>query len=137
MVDLLDWSDDYLIGIGEIDKQHKKFFEVVHKFYMDILNCEGEEAVEETLEFLKNYAVKHFQSEEAFMKKYEYPHIEEHKKLHEEFIEKFDTLADKFNTFGASQGLADEALDMTQNWLADHISDEDAQYAEHVNQFSE
>jgi hemerythrin len=137
MEDLIGWSDDYLIGIDEIDKQHKKFFEVVHKFYMDILNCEGEEAVEETLEFLKSYAVKHFQSEEAFMKKYEYPRIEEHKKLHEEFIEKFDTLADKFNTFGPSQGLADETLDMAQNWLADHISDEDAQYAEHVNQFSE
>jgi hemerythrin len=137
MEDLIGWSDDYLIGIDEIDKQHKKFFEVVHKFYMDILNCEGEEAVEETLEFLKSYAVKHFQSEEAFMKKYEYPRIEEHKKLHEEFIEKFDTLADKFNTFGPSQGLADETLDMAQNWLADHILDEDAQYAEHVNQFSE
>jgi hemerythrin len=136
MEDLIAWSDAYSIGIDEIDKQHKKFFEVVHKFYMDILNCEGEKAVEETLEFLKNYAVKHFQSEETFMKKYEYLRIEEHKKLHEEFIEKFDTLADKLNTFGPSQGLADEALDMTQNWLTDHILDEDAQYAKHVNQFS-
>ena len=70
------------------------------------------------------------------MEKYEYPRIEEHKKIHEEFIEKFDTLADQFNTFGASQGLADEALDMTQNWLADHILDVDAQYAKHVNQIS-
>ena len=136
MIDLIAWSDDYLIGIDEIDKQHKKFFEVVHKFYMDILNCEGEKAVEETLEFLKNYAVKHFQSEETFMKKYEYLRIDEHKQLHEEFIEKFDTLADKFNTFGPSQGLADETLDMTQNWLTDHILGEDAQYAKHVNQFS-
>jgi hemerythrin len=137
MVDLIAWSDGYSIGIDEIDKQHKKFFEVVHEFYMNILNCEGEKAVEETLEFLKSYAAEHFQSEEASMKKYEYPRIEEHKKLHEEFIENFDTLADRFNTFGPSQGLADEALDMTQNWLTDHISDVDAQYAEHVPQSSE
>jgi hemerythrin len=27
-------------------------------------------------------------------------------------------------------------LDMTQNWLADHILDVDAQYAKHVNQIS-
>jgi len=137
MVDLIAWSDGYSIGIDEIDKQHKKFFEVVHEFYMNILNCEGEKAVEETLEFLKSYAAEHFQSEEAFMKKHEYPRIEKHKKLHEEFIENFDTLADRFNTFGPSQGLADEALDMTQNWLTDHISDVDAQYAEHVPQSSE
>jgi len=137
MADLIAWSDSYLIGIDEIDKQHKKFFEVVHKFYMDILTCEGETAVEKTLEFLKSYAVEHFQSEEAFLKKYEYPRIEDHKKLHKEFIEKFDTLADQFNTLGPTQGLADEALDMTQNWLTDHISDEDAKYAAHVNQFPE
>ena len=104
---------------------------------MDILNCKGEKAVEETLEFLRRYAVEHFQSEEAFMKKHEYPGIEDHKKHHEEFIEKFDALADQFNTFGSSQGLADEALDMTQNWLADHISEEDTQFAEHINKLSE
>ncbi len=137
MVDLIAWSDGYSIGIDEIDKQHKKFFEVVHEFYMNILNCEGEKAVEETLEFLKSYAVEHFQSEEAFMKKYEYPRIKEHKKLHEEFIEKFDTLADQFSISGSSQGLANEALDMAQNWLTDHILDEDTQYAEHVRHFSE
>ena len=54
MEDLIDWSDVYLIGIDEIDKQHKKFFKVVHEFYMDILNCEGEKAVEKALEFLKS-----------------------------------------------------------------------------------
>ena len=137
MKDLIAWSDTYSIGIDEIDKQHEKFFKVVHEFYMDIVNCEGENAVEETLEFLKSYAVEHFQSEEAFMEKHAYPRIEEHKKIHEEFIENFDALAEQFNTFAPSQGLADEALDMTQDWLAEHILDVDVQYAKYVNQISE
>ena len=137
MTDLIGWSDSYLLGIDVIDKQHEKFFKVIHEFYMDILNCEGEKAVEETLEFLRKYAVEHFQSEEAFMKKHEYPRIEDHKKLHEEFIEKFDALADQFNTLGPSQGLADEVLAVTQSWLDEHISDADNQYAKYINKSSE
>jgi len=85
MEDLIAWSDEYLIGIEEIDNQHKKFFEVTRKFYSDILECEGEDAAEETLNFLKDYAAWHFKSEEAFMQKYAYPRLEKHKKLHGEF----------------------------------------------------
>lgn len=132
MEDLTKWSDDYLIGIDEIDKQHKRFFEVVHNFYMDILNCEGETTVENTIEFLKSYALEHFRTEEAFMKKNEYPKFEQHHKLHEKFLEDFDALAEKFTVFGSSQGLADEALTMTQNWLTAHILEEDTLYAKHV-----
>jgi len=132
MEDVIVWSDIYSLGIGEIDNQHKKFFEVARKFHTDVLNSEGEEAVEEALNFLKNYALKHFQSEEAFMNQYDYPRIEKHRQLHEEYIEKFDTLADEFNTSGSSQDLAEEVLAMTQNWLVDHILDEDSHYAKHV-----
>jgi hemerythrin len=41
-------------------------------------------------------------------------------------------LADEFNTSGSSQDLAEEVLAMTQNWLVDHILDEDSHYAKHV-----
>ena len=42
--------------------------------------------VQEALDFLKNYAIEHFQAEEAFMREYEYPDVEEHSKLHAEFL---------------------------------------------------
>ncbi len=34
--------------------------------------------------------------------------------------------------FGPSQALADRALDLTQDWLIDHIADEDMLYSLHV-----
>ena len=132
MVDLISWSDNYLLGIDTIDEQHKKFFKVIHDFYMDVLVREGERTLESALGFLKDYALEHFQSEEAFMEEHEYPGIKDHKKLHEEFIDKLGALLEGFDTFGSSQGLADEAADMAQNWLVDHISDVDTRYVEHV-----
>ena len=129
---LKDWSDDYLIGIDEIDKQHKAFFDAAHKLYECILDCKGENVVEEAVGFLKGYANTHFRTEEAFMEQHGFPRIEEHKKLHASFFEGLDLLVEDVKVFGPSQHLADRALEIAQDWLIDHIAEEDAQYATHV-----
>ncbi len=131
---LKDWSDDYLIGIDEIDGQHKGFFDAAHRLYDYVLNCEGEKAVEEAVEFLRDYADKHFRTEEAFMQKHEFPGLEEHRKLHIGFLEALDMLGDDLKVFGPSQHLADRALEVAQDWLIDHITEEDMQYVRYVKE---
>ena len=126
---LKEWSDDYLIGIEEIDTQHKGFFEATHRLYDHLLNCEGEKIVEESIEFLRKYAEMHFRVEEAFMHMHGFPRLEQHKKLHTEFFEELDTLLNDLKVFGPSQHLADHALEISQDWLVHHIADEDSQYA--------
>lgn len=118
---LQDWSDDYLLGIEEIDAQHKGFFEATHRLYEAILNCEGEKAVEGTSAFLKDYARRHFQAEEAFMDRHGFPGLEDHKRLHTAFLEGLDSLLHDLQVFGPSQHLADRALEIAQDWLLDHI----------------
>ncbi|MEA3276427.1 MAG: hemerythrin family protein [Pseudomonadota bacterium] len=127
-----DWSDEYLTGIAEIDGQHQGFFEAAHRLYDQILNCEGEHGVEEAVIFLRDYAERHFQTEEAFMREHEFPLLEEHKKLHDAFFESLELLVDELQVFGSRQHLADRALDVAQDWLIDHIAEEDMQYAMHV-----
>jgi len=134
---LKEWSDDYLIGIGEIDEQHKGFFEAAHRLYDRILNCEGEKVVEDSVVFLKDYANKHFRTEEALMEKHEFPRLEQHKKLHTQFFEVLDMLVDDLDVFGPSQHLADRALEVSQDWLIHHIAEEDAQYATHLKKRSQ
>ena len=131
---LKDWSDDYRIGIDEIDGQHKGFFEAAHRLYDHILNCEGENAVEESVEFLRHYADKHFRTEEAFMQKHEFPALEQHRQLHAGFLERLDMLNDDLKIFGPSQHLADRALEIAQDWLIDHITEEDMQYVKYVKE---
>jgi len=129
---LKEWSDDYLVGIEAIDKQHKDFFEAAHRLYDYILNCEGEKTVEESVAFLRDYANEHFQTEEAFMEKHGFPGLEQHKRLHAGFFEVLDMLVDDVKVFGPSQHLADRALEISQDWLIHHIADEDSQYAAYV-----
>jgi hemerythrin len=130
---LIEWSDEYLIGIEKIDGQHKGFFAATHRLYEAILMSEGEQAVEEAMRFLKSYALDHFQAEEAFMQEHEFPGIEGHKKLHAEFLNNLDMFIEEYNTHKTpSQELAEEVLEIAQDWLIEHIADVDTVYATHV-----
>ena len=128
------WSNTYRIGIDMIDAQHRRFFDATHRLYEEVLNCTGEHAVEEALTFLKRYSAEHFTAEEAFMARHGYPRLEEHKKLHADFLERLEGLTDDYDIYRApTQDMADQILVLTQDWLLAHIVDEDTQYARYID----
>jgi hemerythrin len=129
-----DWSDAYRIGIDAIDDQHQGFFAAAHRLHDHILDCRGEQDVESTIEFLADYAATHFRAEEALMERHGYPLLEGHKRLHAAFFERLDELLHDLRVFGPSQHLADRALEVAQDWLIDHIVDEDAHFAAHLGE---
>ena len=129
---LIDWSDKYSIGIPKSDAQHKIFFEAAHRLHKECLADEGEHVVLETMVFLENYVRGHFQAEETFMREHEYPRIKEHRRLHDEFLERYLELIGEFKDSGPSQRLAERIGEMVQGWLIDHIAKADTAYAKHV-----
>ena len=129
---LIDWSDKYSIGIPRIDEQHKMFFEGVHRLHEACVANRGEHVVLESMVLLENYVRGHFQDEVAFMREHEYPHIEEHKKLHAVFLKGFLELIGEFKESGPSQRLAERMGEMVQGWLVDHIATADQAYAKHM-----
>lgn len=129
---LKQWSDAYRLGITEIDHQHEGFFDAAHRLYDQIVDCRGEHGVEEAVAFLRDYARQHFQTEEALMRRHAYPHLAEHQKLHAAFFESLDELEHDLAVFGPSQHLADRALSVAQEWLIEHIGEEDMRYVAYV-----
>ena len=129
---LTDWSDDYLIGIEKIDNQHKEFFRIAHQFFTECLADEGEECLQETLNFLGNYARKHFEGEEAFMKEIEYPQLEEHKRLHINFLNRYSELIVEFKESGRTEKMVNKVLTVVMDWLKEHIVEADGDYAKYV-----
>jgi len=129
---MTDWSDDYLIGIDEIDNQHKEFFKIGHQFFTECLADEGEECIHNTLKFLANYAREHFKAEEAFMKKIEYPRLENHARLHKDFLERYSDLMVEFKEAGRTDKMVNKIIAIVMDWLKDHIVEADGDYARHA-----
>lgn len=79
------WSEEYLIGIKEIDKQHKKFVELAKPLFETEEHL-SKEQIKEMLYALSEYMRFHFEDEEKYMKKIEFPELSEHKKQHETLV---------------------------------------------------
>ncbi|MDM8538808.1 hemerythrin family protein [Desulfobacterales bacterium HSG17] len=127
---ITDWSDDYLIGIEKVDKQHKQFFRLAHNFFTACLADEGDEHTHSALKALGSYADRHFAVEEAYMEEIGYPRLEEHKKLHSEFVLKYNEMEMDFKESGRTETLVNKILTTVMDWLKEHIATADYDYAE-------
>ena len=83
------WKEKYRIGVELIDTQHQELFRRLSNFIQIVQNNipwnDKLEEVKETLNFLQEYVVFHFNDEEAYMKEINYPDLELHKKIHKDF----------------------------------------------------
>ncbi|MCK5686669.1 hemerythrin family protein [bacterium] len=129
---MIEWSDDYVIGIEIIDEQHKKFFRLAQHFMEDCLADEGDERIKSTLSALGHYSIKHFRTEEALMEKNGYPNLEVHKKMHVEFIEEYNKLDNLLKEGSHKEAVVNETLAFLMDWLVEHVVNADGNFAKHI-----
>lgn len=130
------WKEKYRLGIEEIDNQHKELFNRVSEF-IGTVRSEGDweeklEKVKETMEFMKDYVVTHFDSEEKFQKKINYPYYEEHKAIHERFKGEIQKFAKRFEEEGYDEDLVQEFSGKLMTWLIYHVAGDDQKIGEYV-----
>jgi len=115
------WKDDLSVGIDWIDRQHQELFKRINSFLEGMQKGKGKEELEELMDFLANYVQEHFQTEERYMQKYNYPGLSEHKKQHQSFIQEVENLKGKFAEEGPSLTLTLQAQNKISNWILNHI----------------
>ncbi len=125
---LIEWKDEYSVGVQQIDVQHKRLFEILNEFYDDIMAIRGQEVLQKVVNDLSEYAVIHFKTEEDIMTKIGYPDYDAHKKEHETFVQKVIDL--QKNLQGGGFVLSIDVLNFLKDWLVHHILKVDKQYTE-------
>ena len=89
---LFDWNDSFLIGIEELDHEHKVLIDDINKLHEEMLGNENVSEIKECLGEIYVHMQAHFALEEHVMKKNEYPFLDEHKREHNQFLEDFTEL---------------------------------------------
>ncbi len=119
---MIDWKDSYDIGVEKIDCQHRQLLAKLNEFFDACSKQQGKEQIEETLNFLKDYTLEHFSSEESLMADIDFPELTEHRKTHAEFIQTVLELEETLKTKGPSV-LSTIKLNRTlTDWLLNHIN---------------
>jgi hemerythrin len=67
------------------------------------------------------------------MRQYYYPDLEEHLKLHTEFLDEYSKLPNKFSEADSNQTLADQITEIVQKEVTNHIAQADMEFGRFVN----
>lgn len=121
------WNSRFNIGVEVVDKAHQKLFAIVGKLLA--LNEEPEKqqyACREGVKYFKNYTVKHFAEEEAYMQSIHYSGYDMHKKLHENMRDKtIPALEEELERQEYSVESVRHFLGICIGWLNGHVMIED------------
>ena len=126
------WRDEWALGNEQVDLQHKKLFALLSELVNACIEGSSTAKLQETLDFLVNYTVRHFHFEEELQLRHKYPGYEEHKKLHEDFKITVGELVDKFHKNGSSTELSNDVNKVVIKWLIKHIQQEDQKIGAYI-----
>ena len=124
----LTWKDSYSVGIESIDNDHKKLIHLINNLQTAVDYKTDKLFERQTLDEVIDYTHYHFDREEEFMEKYDYPDFVPHKAKHKEMIEKVNEFVLEFET--DEEDSIQSLLAYLKSWLINHINGTDKEYSE-------
>ena len=123
----IPWTDDLLMGIAAIDRQHKWLVDATNQLHEEVSRPEPDRgAIFDLLMGLVEYTCTHFTAEEDVFQRFGYPDADGHRAQHKAFAARINALIDAHER-GDNTSL--EALEFLKQWLLHHILESDQAYA--------
>jgi len=123
---LVKWTDLYSVGVGEIDEEHKHFFEIINMLYDAFIEKDQEEKIVEIVNELTNYTETHFKTEESFFAKFNYSDSADHISEHRYFIKQIEIFRSEVRV--NPKALTPKIMFYLKDWLSNHILVSDKKY---------
>jgi hemerythrin len=122
---LLQWKDEYSVGINAVDYEHKQLIELINRLSEEI-DAEGSKVTVPAFfgDLLRGISA-HFALEERFMRERRYGNLEPHKADHERLL---DDLRDIMDVFEHTEKI--DAATLTarlDTWFTRHFRTHDAE----------
>ena len=118
------WSDDFLIGIDELDYEHRHLIDDINTLHRQLLAAVDAERIEDTLSSIHARMQAHFALEEHVMVSKKYPHYREHKAEHERLLDEYTEIMTGFKRDPSSADRSAVGA-MLCRWIVDHILNND------------
>jgi hemerythrin len=118
----ITWNSQRMsTGLSDLDEQHKEWLRIADDFDVALAERKGIAKLRETLDRVMNYAETHFRLEEDYMARYHCPEAENNRTAHEQFRQRYRSLAQRIKTHGANVADAVELDFALSRWIAEHI----------------
>jgi len=131
---LVSWSDDFSLGMEEIDAQHSVLIELINQVWVAVVKKPDRVQALSILEELEKYTITHFTAEEVFMREINYRNFDLHKAEHTKFVMR---IAEEKAKIVAGGAVTLGIIHFLKDWLINHILVADKEYALEFKQRSE
>ena len=121
----MEWNERFSVGHVEIDKQHKRLFELVNSV-SDMIKMGMTPELDRVISELTSYTLEHFRFEEKVMRDHNFSDLSAHIKKHEDLVKEVAAFqlklkaGERVSLMSITRFLAD--------WLTNHIMKEDFAY---------
>lgn len=121
---LLQWREEFCIGIAEVDHEHRELIELINTLHGSLVERHQGDGVGEFLGELHARISAHFALEERIMRSRRYAKYPDHKQDHERLLDEIRDIMDGYELHGRFDGNAlGAALDA---WFGEHFRTRDA-----------
>ncbi len=129
---LIEWRDEFKIGIDEVDFEHQELIELINESYAEAKDEDSVIAVMDSLGEIFAKISAHFALEEKVMRDLKYEKYEEHKKDHERLLSSIKDIMDEYMDVST---LDEEKFgDHLKEWFVNHFSTQDAKIHNFLHQ---
>ena len=123
---MYQFTDDCLIGVDQIDNEHRRLFELVNEVAnLLIKNDINRSDVNAVLMELDEYAVLHFKHEEEYMEEINDPELPKQKEEHQEFVKNVREIIKRDTESNDDKETLTNVVDYVARWLFSHILSSD------------
>src|SRR5215472_18692606 len=93
---LLQWKDQYSVGIEAVDHEHRELIDLINKLHDEMSAHGGKPAIEAFFGDLYKGISAHFALEERFMRERGYDQLGQHKSDHERLLDEIRDLMEDY-----------------------------------------
>lgn len=131
----IEWDVSLSVGIEELDNQHKELIGRINELIDACHQGKGHKTVGAVLTFLDEYTRLHFNTEEGYMRKYDFPGFEEHRLQHQQFIANLAEVRNRFDQEGPGVHIVVITNRILAGWLNTHIRRSDKVLGAHIRAY--
>ena len=128
---LMTWSDEFSVGIEEIDRQHKHLMRLISDINEVVRKGGNYEEFAPILNQLIDYTNTHFSHEENLLKKNHCPNFEKHQKAHVHLVK--ELLDWKKKAESSKDEKLNQLMILLRIWFPGHILETDKRDAPYLN----
>ncbi len=125
---LITWSDQFSVGIKEIDLQHKHMMQLINAIDECVQTGGNFEKILPIFNELEEYTRSHFANEEAMLEKNQCSEFEAHKRSHQQLLQELTDWRKK--AASSSSDRLVELMAVLKVWFPGHILNADKKHAE-------